>query len=69
MRQANTTTQWNACLLSVASGHGYKFTGKERDAESGPVHFIARYDFRVWVASWAPDEIGRASIPKKTKLK
>jgi RHS repeat-associated protein len=38
-----TTTQSDACSFSVASRGGYKFTGKERDAESGLDNFGARY--------------------------
>jgi hypothetical protein len=34
----------HACSFSVASRLGYKFTGKERDAESGLDNFGARYD-------------------------
>jgi RHS repeat-associated protein len=32
-----------ACSFSVAFWHGYKFTGKERDSESGLDNFGARY--------------------------
>jgi RHS repeat-associated protein len=32
-----------ACSPSVAFGHAYKFTGKERDTESGLDYFGARY--------------------------
>lgn len=33
----------DACPFSVASGYGHKFTGKERDTESGLDMFGARY--------------------------
>ena len=36
-------TQLGACSLSVACWHDYKFTGKERDSESGLDMFGARY--------------------------
>ena len=34
----------DACSFSVASGGSHKFTGKERDSESGLDNFGARYD-------------------------
>jgi len=44
MMQADTTmTHSDAGSFSVASRNGYKFTGKERDAESGLDMFGARY--------------------------
>jgi hypothetical protein len=36
-------THSGACSFSVASGHGCKFTGKERDSESNLDMFGARY--------------------------
>jgi RHS repeat-associated protein len=41
---ATATTQFDACQLSAASRKGYKFTGKERDTESGLDDFGARYN-------------------------
>jgi RHS repeat-associated protein len=43
MRPATATTQLNACQFSAALQKGYKFTGKERDAESNLDNFGARY--------------------------
>jgi len=36
-------THWDACSFSVASWSGRKFTGKERDAESGNDYATFRY--------------------------
>jgi RHS repeat-associated protein len=38
-----STTQLGACSFSVAFQNDYKFTGKERDSESGNDYFGARY--------------------------
>ena|ERR1700676_3184140 len=43
MQTATTTTQLGPCSSSVASGSSYKFTGEERDSESGLDNFEARY--------------------------
>jgi RHS repeat-associated protein len=43
MQGAIATTQPGACSSSVAFPSTYKFTGKERDAESGLDNFEARY--------------------------
>jgi RHS repeat-associated protein len=43
MLESTPTTDYGACSLSVASGNHYKFTGKERDSESGLDMFGARY--------------------------
>jgi RHS repeat-associated protein len=40
---ATATTRSAACSFSAAFRHGYKFTGKERDAESGLDDFEARF--------------------------
>lgn len=40
---APSTTQLSACSFSVAYRNHYKFTGKERDSESGLDMFGARY--------------------------
>ena len=36
-------TRFSVCSFSEASRNGHKFTGKERDAESGNDYFGARY--------------------------
>jgi RHS repeat-associated protein len=43
MRPATAATQLNACQFSTALQKGHKFTGKERDADSGLDMFGARY--------------------------
>jgi RHS repeat-associated protein len=43
MQTATAMTSPVACSSSVAFGNGYKFTGKERDAESSLDMFGARY--------------------------
>jgi RHS repeat-associated protein len=43
MQTAITTMQPRVCSFSVAFWHGYKFTGKERDSESGLDNFVKRY--------------------------
>jgi RHS repeat-associated protein len=42
--RAIPTARFGACSFSVAFWNGYKFTGKERDSESGLDNFGARYD-------------------------
>jgi len=46
-----------ACSFSAAFGNGYKFTGKERDSESGLDEFGARYYAsslgRFMIPDWA----------------
>jgi hypothetical protein len=44
MQSATSMMQPEACAFSVASEMPYKFTGKERDTESGLDNFDARYD-------------------------
>ena len=51
-------------LLS-SSGNTYKFTGKERDSESGLDNFGARYDSSQYGRFMTPDPIG-ATKPKLT---
>ena len=59
MMQADTAmTQAVACSLSVASGNPYKFTGKERDAESGLDNFGKRYNSSSMGRFMTPDPIG-----------
>ncbi len=43
MQRASIMTHWDACSFSVASWSGRKFTGKERDAESGNDYATFRY--------------------------
>jgi RHS repeat-associated protein len=43
MRRYTAMTPFDACSLSVASRGTYKFTGKERDSESGLDYFGARF--------------------------
>jgi RHS repeat-associated protein len=53
-----------ACSFSVASRDGYKFTGKERDSESGLDNFGARYHAsslgRFMTPDWAAK---RTTVP------
>src|SRR6266849_641779 len=43
MLESAATMDSSACSFSVPFGHTYKFTGKERDTESGLDMFGARY--------------------------
>ena len=43
MLESTPTTDYGACSLSVEFWSHYKFTGKERDAESGLDNFGAGY--------------------------
>ena len=57
MQTASTTAELSACSFSVAFSIAYKFTGKERDNESGLDNFGARYDSsnlgRFMTPDWA----------------
>jgi RHS repeat-associated protein len=55
---ATTMTRPNACQLSVVLREGYKFTGKERDTESGLDNFGARYDASSMGRFMTPDPLG-----------
>lgn len=55
MQGAIATTQPGACSSSVAFPSTYKFTGKERDSESGLDNFGARYDASSMGRFMTPD--------------
>ncbi len=48
-------TQPDACSFNVASGNRYKFTGKERDTESGLDNFGFRYNASTMGRFMTPD--------------
>jgi RHS repeat-associated protein len=48
-------TQLGVCSFNVASRNHYKFTGKERDAESGLDNFGARYNASTMGRFMSPD--------------
>jgi len=64
MQAATSTIHYGSCSFSVALRNRYKFTGKERDAESGLDMFGARYYGsslgRFMTPDWAP---GAVAIP------
>jgi RHS repeat-associated protein len=55
MLESTPTTDLSACSLSVAFGNHHKFTGKERDAESGLDNFGARYNASTMGRFMSPD--------------
>ena len=58
-----------ACCFSVACWNHYKFTGKERDTESGLDNFGARYDASSLGRFMTPDPIaGRIANPQSLNL-
>jgi RHS repeat-associated protein len=62
MRSATATTQLKACQFSAALQKGHKFTGKERETESGLDNFGARFNASTMGRFKSPD-------PKKPSLK
>jgi RHS repeat-associated protein len=74
MQGAIATTQPGACSSSVAFPSTYKFTGKERDSESGLDMFGARYYGsslgRFMTPDWSehPTSIPYASLPYPQSL-
>ena len=74
MQGAIATTQPGACSSSVAFPSTYKFTGKERDAESGLDMFGARYYAssmgRFMIPDWAakPTNVPYASFGNPQSL-
>src|SRR5258708_13920358 len=58
MHTPAATTQSHACSFSVAFRNGYKFTGKERDAESGLDDFDARHYASTMGRFMQPDPVG-----------
>src|SRR5437899_2646602 len=58
MQLATSMMQRDACSFSVESEMPYKFTGKERDSESGLDDFPARY-YASTMGRWmTPDPVG-----------
>ncbi|HUO27181.1 MAG TPA: RHS repeat-associated core domain-containing protein [Candidatus Aquilonibacter sp.] len=55
MQTAITTVRSGACPFSVASWNRYKFTGKERDSESGLDNFGKRYNASSMGRFMTPD--------------
>ncbi len=58
-----TMTQLDACSFSVAFRDHYKFTGKERDAESGLDYFGARYFASTLGRFTSVDPLARSASP------
>jgi RHS repeat-associated protein len=58
--------------VSSTSGNTYKFTGKERDSESGLDNFGARYDSSQYGRFMSPDPLGilsgQTSVPQSLNL-
>jgi len=55
-----------ACSLSGAFPNHYKFTGKERDSESGLDNFGARYDASSLGRFMTPDPLGGSLVDPQT---
>ena len=54
--------------LSEVSQKRYRYTGKEKDEESGLYYYGARY-YACWIGRWtASDPIGIAAVEKNTKV-
>jgi RHS repeat-associated protein len=53
-------------MLNVAHSAAYKFTGKERDSESGLDNFGARYDSSSMGRFMSPDPVGGQKIDPQT---
>jgi RHS repeat-associated protein len=58
MHTATTTMQSSSCSLSVAFPNTYKFTGQERDSESGADYFDARHYTSIMGRFLQPDPAG-----------
>jgi RHS repeat-associated protein len=53
-------------IITASSGNTYKFTGKERDGESGLDNFVERYDSSNIARFMSPDPLGGKLIDPQT---
>ena len=59
MTQLTTSMmQWGSCSYSVTSLTGHKFTGKERDPDTGSDYFGARWFRSSMARFYSPDPVG-----------
>src|SRR5664280_3789406 len=59
MTQLTTSMmQWGSCSYSVTSLTGHKFTGKERDPDTGSDYFGARWSRSSMARFYSPDPVG-----------